>query len=319
MTDFSWLAQEAKSLHTLFENIFYGIVTVLILIGVAIEFFKIPLGGTPSVQILIGRAVIATVMLITFPEVTNTLADLTDNLGQEIGDLSNITKVTERLSEKLEQETFSIQVKRLVIGAVAFLSHLILYISLFILDALYFFTWSVLYIIAPLCFALFALPQTAGLAKNLYKSLFIVSSWKISWHILSALLWSAALIEFEKTGSDIGFFTLISFNLLLALSMFFFPIVVTSFINTGLHSFSGRMAGFAASAALLATSRAGALALNRGKDAAINGYQGSKLKLLRHRDRIQRANNPYHTSSDDRAPKYENDLKKHEPNRNRRS
>ena len=40
MVDFMWLSQEARQIHAIFQNVFYTFVTVLLLIGVMLEYFK---------------------------------------------------------------------------------------------------------------------------------------------------------------------------------------------------------------------------------------------------------------------------------------
>ena len=73
MLDFTWLAQEAKSLHGTFHGLFYSIVTLLLLVGVFLEYFKISLGQVPGFSTLISRAFIASLMLYSFPEFINSV------------------------------------------------------------------------------------------------------------------------------------------------------------------------------------------------------------------------------------------------------
>ena len=63
MVDVSWLSEQAKQIHSTFEALFYVFLTTLLLLGIFMEYFKWPLGGTPSFSALIGRALIAIILL----------------------------------------------------------------------------------------------------------------------------------------------------------------------------------------------------------------------------------------------------------------
>ena len=76
--DISWLASEAQTLHQVFGNLFYLFMTVLLLIGIILEYFKFAIGGTPQFTHLVGRVFIAALLLVALPEIMNLLATFTD-------------------------------------------------------------------------------------------------------------------------------------------------------------------------------------------------------------------------------------------------
>ena len=86
MMNLTWLAAEAQKLHDIFQNAFFGVITVLLLIAVILDFFKIPMGNTPGISTLLGRCLIATLLLIALPEIMNAVAAITDSIAHEIGD-----------------------------------------------------------------------------------------------------------------------------------------------------------------------------------------------------------------------------------------
>ncbi len=203
MNDFSWLSQEAQSIHIIFENIFYSLMGALLVIGVFLEYFKLSVGGLPAFGPLIGRCFIAALMLVSFPEFLNLLGDLTDTVSLRIGELNEFKLVLAKMSERLDTLSWSwTSVKQMSIVVISFLSFFTLYISVYISEAIYFYAWTLLYIFSPICFALYVLPQTENAAKGVYSSLFKVASWKIIWSVLATLLWSAALIDLEKLGPE---------------------------------------------------------------------------------------------------------------------
>ena len=97
MLDFNWLAAEARTIHYLFSNLFYSMITFCLLAAVFMEFFKIPSGGLPSFVPLLGRALIAAIMLSSFPEFLNLVGDITDGLAEKIGALNEFKYVLAKI------------------------------------------------------------------------------------------------------------------------------------------------------------------------------------------------------------------------------
>ena len=248
MTDLSWLAQEARNIHSIFESMFYGLAIILVLVGVVSEYFKLPIGGMAFTPELIGRVLIAALLLHSYPEVTNTLSDVTDAVASRIGDYNNFNLVTSRMKDKLDTMAWSwTAIKDSIIMLFSFLTFFILYISVFVTNAGVIYVWTLLYVFSPLLIAFFILPGTAGATKALYRALIEVCMWKIVWATLAALLWSSALSDMNK--ADINFLTVISFNLILALSLLATPIVVSALVSKGMSSMASSAIGTAAMAA----------------------------------------------------------------------
>ena len=91
--DANWLSSQARLIHEIFSSFFYSIVLLMITLGVVINFFKMPLGQVPEFFQLVGRAIIAAFILASFPEIMNFLADTTDALAKEIGQINNVALV----------------------------------------------------------------------------------------------------------------------------------------------------------------------------------------------------------------------------------
>lgn len=252
MTDLSWLSQEARTIHDVFMVLFYSLATIFLALGVVIEYFKVPLGGMPAFGPLVGRVLIAALLLHSYPEVTNVLGDITDALSQRLGDLNQFHHVLSRMGDKLGEFTWSwTSIKETTTLILSFITFFLLYVSIYIANAGVVYVWVLLYVFSPLLIALFILPSTAGATRALYQSLFEVCAWKIVWSVLATLLWSAALSEINKPSSDINFLTVIAFNLILAISVLFTPIVVHALAGKGLTSMVSNMMGMAAGASVL--------------------------------------------------------------------
>jgi hypothetical protein len=106
-TDLAWLAEEAKKIHEIFNGYFYLIVTVLMLLGVLMEYFKWPIGQVPNFTTILGRALVAAILLHSYPEITNIIADITDAISGRLGDLNNFKHILDRMSEKLNELSWS--------------------------------------------------------------------------------------------------------------------------------------------------------------------------------------------------------------------
>lgn len=240
--DLTWLAAEAQKLYAIFQNAFFGIMTVLLLIAVVLDFFKIPMGNTPGVSTLLGRCLIATLLLIALPEIMNAIATMTDSIAQEIGDLNNFKLVLARMGEKLKTLSWSwTSVKNMVILVISFLSFFALYITVYFSDAAFLYAWTLIYVFSPIVLALYVLPVTAGATTAMFRSMIEVSLWKVVWASMSALLWSTALSDINNPEYQVDFLTAIVLNLMLTLSVLMTPILVRALFSTGISGVASNL------------------------------------------------------------------------------
>jgi hypothetical protein len=247
--DMNWLANEARQIHDLFSSLFYSVILFMISFGAVMSYFKMPLGQVPEFLNLVGRAILAAFLLAAFPEIMNTLANITDDLSNHVGQLNNLKLVVARAGEKIGNLTWSwVSVKDSVILLVSYLTYFLLYASVYVADAMYLLTWTLLYIFSPLLIAAFTLPRTASATVGLFQALIEVCLWKLSWSVLAALLWSFALSQINDPQYDIDFITAILLNIMLAFSVLLTPMVVRGLVKGGLQNVASTMGG-----ALLAT------------------------------------------------------------------
>lgn len=249
MVDITWLTQEAKTLHAIFVNLFYPLITFFLVLGVTLDYFKMPLGQIPSFGVLVGRAIIAILLLSSYTLVTNYLGEATDALAARVGDLNQIDHVVAKMGEKLETMSASwVSVKETITVALSFISFFGLYFSTYVAEGIFLFTWTLLYVFSPLLIALYILPATSAATKALYRSLFEVSCWKIVWSVLATLLWSMALSNLNKPGSDVNFVSVICLNLILASSLLLTPWVVHALAGAGLSGYTRTLGSVAVGA-----------------------------------------------------------------------
>jgi hypothetical protein len=281
--DLTWLSQEARNIHAVFESMFYGMAAIFILLAVVTEMLSMPIGAVGSTPQLIGRVLIAAFLLHSYPEITNALSSFVDALATKIGGFNQFHHVLDRMGDKLKTLTMSwISIKEAAILVFSFITFFLLYISVFIANAGIIFVWLILYVFSPILIVFFVLPSTAHITAALYRALIEVCAWKIVWATLAALLWSSALSEINK--SDVNFLTVICLNIILALSLLFTPIIVNMLASKGITGAASSAMGMAAGAAAFTP---GALASKMGKQGIAKGIGFGKSGMSSGFDKVR--------------------------------
>ena len=255
-SDIAWLAIEAKKIHEIFSGYFYLVITVLMILGIAIEYFKWPIGGVPNFGTIVGRALIAALLLHAYPEITNTIADVTDAMANRLGDLNNFKMILDKMGDKVGELSWSwVSFKETIMLLISFLTFFILYFSIHIADSFYIYVWVMLYVFSPLLIALYVLPVTASATSALFRSLIEVACWKIVWSVIATLLWSSALSQINQDGTQVSFLTAIGFNIILAGSLLLTPFVVHALAGGGLASMGKDLSSLAIGGMTISPSR----------------------------------------------------------------
>lgn len=287
--DISWISGEAKTLHDFFVSLFYLLSTILLLIGILIEYFKFPLGGTPGFSQLVGRVLVAAILLAAYPEISNTVAAVSDSISEKIGNLNSFHHVLESAGDALKAHSWSwTSIGDTLLSVVSYVAYLILYITVFFFDAAIVYCLVLLYIFSPIMIAFYILPQTSAMTSGLFRTLFEVATWKIVFAVLGTLLWSTALNNFKNSGQG-NFITLLALTLMLTFSVLQTPLVVKSLISGALSNMAtqtaglaavGLSAGFLSPAAVTGFAKAGtAKTAGSTLKLAGRGYQASKKGL----------------------------------------
>ncbi len=237
MPDLNTISQQAGQMNQWFQTIFYALITLFLLFSVFLEYFKWPLGGVPSFGPLIGRVLIAAILLHTYPDVTNAISDLSDALSAKLGNLVQFQLVLGALSDKIHTLSWSwTSVKQSVITLISFLSFFVLYFSIHVAQAFQLYAVTMLYIFSPLLIAFFVFPQTAPVTGALYRSLIEVSLWKPVWCVIATLLWSTGVGDIQGPASQVSFLSAICFCLIGAGSLILTPLVVHALAGSGISS-----------------------------------------------------------------------------------
>lgn len=251
--DITWITKEAHTLHDVFNSLFYAIAGLMLAIGIVTEYFKAPIGGVPAFGQLLGRTLVATILLVSYPEIANAIADVANSLASKLGDLNQYKEVLDKAGASLEKVSWSWgSVGDAFVFVISYLAFFILHVTVYFFDAAIIYAWMLLYIFSPLLIVLFIHPVTAPATGGLFRSLFEVSAWKIVWSVLGTLLWSSAVHNFDPQSDNQNFVTQLTFTIILSLSVLCTPIVVRSLLTKGVASLSGTLTG-AAGTALVAS------------------------------------------------------------------
>ncbi len=260
MNQFEMLGALALKLHNEFKNLYYLMLPLFFAVSIAMAWFRNPQGSPEFIESL-KRTFIGTLLLVAFPEITDTILLVANGLAEKISDMNGLENMMQMAAQKTKGYTLSttsiiLAFNDFIVAALSFLSYIILYVARYIMVALYHFSWIFLSLIAPLLllFHVFS-PKITG---NLFRSLFEVASWKIVWSVLSAML--AALPFGNVYMIDGNYLTVIVLNFVIALAMLGTPLVVRSLVGSGLSALTGAMGPAVAATMLAVPAKAASLA-----------------------------------------------------------
>jgi hypothetical protein len=246
--DVSWISDQARHIHDYFQSFFYVAASLLLVIGVVTEYAKIPLGAMPGFTQLLGRTLVAIVLLEAYPEISNFITLVADEVAADVGNFNKWSDLLNATAATFKSYSWSwTSVGDSVIWLISFLAYALLYCSVFFFDAAIMFAIILLYTFSPLMIVFFILPQTASMTSGLFRTLCEVSCWKVVWSVLGTLLWSTATKSFDPA-NNVNFITQLALTLILTLSVLYTPMMVKAMLAGGLTQAMGQMASDSMSA-----------------------------------------------------------------------
>lgn len=270
MPQFELLGSLAQSLHQEFVNMYYLFLPVFFALAVVVAWFRSPT-GSPEFLDIIKRAVVATILLAAFPDISNAILYVTEGVADKIDKLNSLDNLIRMAQQKSEGYSMSVtsvilQFNDLIIATLSFLSYLFLYIARYLTIAMYHFFWIFFMISAPLLLLFNLFEGTQQITKNLFKGMIEVACWKIVWAILGAML--AALSFGDAYQAEGSYLVLIVMNFVIAIAMLMTPSIVKSLVGGGMQSMSSAIG--AASVAAMAAAQARAATMAATSRTAIN-------------------------------------------------
>lgn len=251
MPNMDALGATVLAIRQIFASMFFVALPAAILLSVVFGYLRSGYEGFPEV---LKRALVASLLLASFPEVSNLILDVCDGLADKIDHANNIDafiKMAQMKSQSysVAKNALLLKFDDLIIALLTFASLAFVLIARYLSVALYYFYWILLTILSPAMILCYVFPQTAHITKNLYQGLIEVAFWKVVWAVLSVMLTAIPFANIYKTEGS--YLTMIILNFVIALSMLQTSNIVKSLAASGVHGEAHGL-GAAATAAMIA-------------------------------------------------------------------
>ena len=238
MDNFELLAPMTKELYFELRTLYFFLLPIVFITSIILTWFQ----GKGDFLEKVKRAFIGTLLLVSFPEMTEAILAITNGLADKISDMSGIEEIMRSAGLKMksyQNPSFKslLAFGDVLIAVLSYLSYLILYCARFIMLAIYHFSWTFLTILSPLIllFHVFSSKMTV----NLFKSMIEIASWKVVWAILSVILNALSWGDTMKVEGN--YLTLVVMNFVIALCMVGTPLIVRSIIGSGFTAFTSSL------------------------------------------------------------------------------
>lgn len=291
MPDFSLLGSLMANLHQEFVRIYYLMLPVFFCLSVAVTWLRAP-GNIEFLDVL-RRAVISTLLLAAFPEISRAIIFVADGIAERVDQMQGVDVFLQLAKEKALSFTFVkntllLQFSDLIIALLSFVSYLILYIARYLTIAMYHFYWIFYMVSAPILLLFNLFPSTSQITANLFRGMIEVASWKIVWGILGAMLTALSFGDAYRTEED--YLILMVMNFVIAISMLKTPSIVSSLVGSGFNSMAPTI-GSAAAMTMAAVPAKAALVYGKGKMIAggAKGFASSRIANYRAEKEKRRA------------------------------
>lgn len=246
-----------QALYAQTSKIGWALLFVFFLLALVFVYFKSP-QGSPDFLDVVKRLVIAMLLLVTFPTISYYIQDVAQGMTDSITSVSSGTffnllekRVDEILKKGWSGSIFALD--DLLISVISYLSYFLVWLSRFLMLALYQFYWALLSVLAPIMIAFYVFQKTANITGNLYKSLIEISLWPFLWEIMGIMLRS--LWAGDKMAVNGNYLTVILLNLIIAIAMILTPYLVHSLMAGGLSSTASTIGGLTAATVVTAKAK----------------------------------------------------------------
>lgn len=154
MPDFTMMGSLMRDLHQEFVRMYYLIIPVFFCLSIAVTWLRAGNGTLDFVDVL-KRAMISTLLLAAFPEISQAIVFIADGIAERIDSMNTLDVVIRMAQEKSESypessSSLLLGFNDLLMATLSFLSFLILYIARYLMVAMYHFFWVFYMVSAPL-------------------------------------------------------------------------------------------------------------------------------------------------------------------------
>ncbi|MEZ4743998.1 MAG: hypothetical protein R3B45_16380 [Bdellovibrionota bacterium] len=286
---FKQLAVIATEIRSEVVDLYWMLLTPLVLILIVLEFFKASRDQIDVFDIL-RRVVISILLLFSFNYTLGVIGFIGNGIIEKIDKITDVWEVLKNLGPNYKDSSSGLfDLRGHILYVFALLAYIIAYLGFFVAEALSHFVWVVLYIISPFMILAYIPKATANVTVNLYKGIIKVVLWKIMWTILGTLLLKMAMNPEFNNMED--YLLSIVINLCIGLSMLFIPFATKSLINDGFESAASALASAPAVAAASSIKLYTRKIIKQGASKSAEfGQSFSKSMVQPFRARMQRSN-----------------------------
>lgn len=236
LDSFTSLGPLTLRLHNQLRELYFILLPVAFALAIALNFFRAPTEGPRFVEVL-RRAIVATILLSAFQEITGGILTVTNFVAGRISDMSGLNAIFDLAADTAKDYANSpshsiLAVGDLAIGFLSFLSLFLLTAVRMVMMSLYHFSWAFLCALSPLLMLLHLFSPT--ITANLFRTLSEIASWQIVWAVLSAMLKELPFAHVYHIQG--GVFAVIIINIIIAFFMILTPIVVRVLVSSGLST-----------------------------------------------------------------------------------
>ena len=236
---FQWLPSTVAPMRAEIVEIYWVLITIIVLATIILNFFEVAEGNFNPAQI-IKRVVISMILLWTFEETINLISGVTEILIDQIGGMSKWASIFSEMEKKMASNSPALfklrQTLIFIINIICFIAALAAY---YIINVLMNFTYTILYVLSPLMILAYIPASTSYITASLYKGVFNVCSWKIMWSILGALLFNMTTVPEIQQADALLMQALV--NLCIAIAMLIVPAFTSSLLSDGGTGFAAQM------------------------------------------------------------------------------
>lgn len=240
MIDFGLISPLMRELHAECVKIFYLGLPVCFALEVSLQWFRRSQGAVDFLGIL-KRTIIAVLLLVAFPEITDTIITVSEAIAARMDDVRNLDQLMAIAEEKVREYTLSpkslaIAFNDFILSAITFISFMFLFACRYLSLGIFHFFWFFLVVASPLLILANIFSGGAQVTTGLFRSLIEVACWKIVWAILGVML---ASISFGKMYLVEGAYaSVIVMNIVIGVALLGTPILVRSLFGSGTSAFA---------------------------------------------------------------------------------
>lgn len=244
MLDFNQLSPLMRDLHSECVKLFYLLLPVLFALALTIQWFRRASGAVDFLGVL-KRATVCTLLLVSFPEISDAIIQITEGVSGRIDQVQSLEKVIDAAKTKVDSYSQTktpilLGFNDFILSSMTFLTFFLLYVAHYLTLALFHFFWFFYNVTAPLLILFHLFESTSQITTNLFRGMIEVACWKIIWAILGVMLMSLSIGQmYQVEGSYI---TVMAMNIIIAVAMILTPILVHALVGSGVHNVAPMLA-----------------------------------------------------------------------------